>query len=124
MSTTMAEGNQLRQRISPIKNNEANNYPFPTKDQVNKRLHSITERYGKKMAEGRAHRHRTDKYLDTLLANRPISDGEATDHCQKGAPQDGGLPELIVTRTFAVRVTINSGSPLSNQLRPAGSAVT
>jgi len=42
------------------------------------------------------HRHRVDKYLDTLLANQPISDGEATDHCQKGAPQDGGLPELIV----------------------------
>jgi len=43
-----------------------------------------------------SHRHRVDKYLDTLLANQPISDGEATDHCQKGAPQDGGLPELIV----------------------------
>ena len=24
------------------------------------------------------HRHRIDKYLDTLLANQPISDGEAT----------------------------------------------
>ena len=45
-----------------------------------------------------SHRHRIDKYLDTLLANQPISDGEATDHCQKGAPQDGGLPELIVAR--------------------------
>ena len=44
------------------------------------------------------HRHRIDKYLDTLLANQPISDGEATDHCQKVAPQDGGLPELIVPR--------------------------
>ena len=40
------------------------------------------------------HRHRIDKYLDILVANRPISDVEATDHCQKGAPQDGGLPEL------------------------------
>jgi len=45
------------------------------------------------------HRHRRDEYLDTLLANQPISDGEATDHCQKGAPQDGGLPELIVARS-------------------------
>jgi len=43
------------------------------------------------------HRHRIDKYLDTLLANQPISDGEATDRCQKVAPQDGGLPELIVS---------------------------
>jgi len=42
------------------------------------------------------HGHRIDKYLDTLLANQPISDGEATDRCQNGAPQDGGLPELIV----------------------------
>jgi len=33
------------------------------------------------------HRHRTDKYLDTLLANQPISDGEATDRCQKVAPK-------------------------------------
>ena len=40
------------------------------------------------------HRHRIDKYLDT----QPISGGEATDHCQKNAPQDGGLPELIVAR--------------------------
>ena len=28
------------------------------------------------------HRHRIDKYLDTLLANQPISDGEATDRCK------------------------------------------
>jgi len=42
------------------------------------------------------HRHKIDKYLDTLLANQPISDREATDHCQKVAPQDGGLSELIV----------------------------
>ena len=28
------------------------------------------------------HRHRLDKYLDTLLANQPISDGEATDRCK------------------------------------------
>ena len=48
---------------------------------------------------GTHHRHRIDKYLDTLLANQPISDGEATDHCQKDAPQDGGLPELIVARS-------------------------
>ena len=47
----------------------------------------------------RNHRHRIDKYLDTLLANQPISDGEATDHCQKRAPQDGGLHELIVARS-------------------------
>ena len=47
---------------------------------------------------GWCHRHRIDKYLDTLLANLPISDGEATDHCQKGAPQDGGLHELIVAK--------------------------
>jgi len=40
-----------------------------------------------------------DTYLDTLLANQPISDCEATDRCQKGAPQDGGLPELIVARS-------------------------
>jgi len=45
------------------------------------------------------HRHRIDKYLDTLLANQPISDGEATDRCQRRAPQDGGLPELIVARS-------------------------
>jgi len=45
------------------------------------------------------HRHRIDKYLDTFLANQPISDGEATDRCQKVAPQDGGLPELIVARS-------------------------
>ena len=45
------------------------------------------------------HIHRIDKYLDILLANQPISDGEATDRCQKGAPQDGGLPELIVARS-------------------------
>jgi len=45
------------------------------------------------------HRHRIDKYLDTLLANQPISDGEATDHCQKDALQDGSLPELIVARS-------------------------
>jgi len=38
------------------------------------------------------HRHRIDKYLDTLLANQPILDVEATDHCKNGAPQDGGLP--------------------------------
>ena len=41
-----------------------------------------------------SHRHRIDKYLDALLANQPISDREATDHCQKVAPQDGGLSEL------------------------------
>jgi len=46
-----------------------------------------------------SHRHRIDKYLDTLLANQPISDGEATDHCQKGALQDGRLPELIVAQS-------------------------
>ena len=46
-----------------------------------------------------AHRHRINKYLDTLLANQPISDGEASDHCQKGVPQDGRLPELIVARS-------------------------
>ena len=45
------------------------------------------------------HRHRIDKYQDTLLGNQPISDDEATDHCQKGAPQDSGLPELIVARS-------------------------
>ena len=45
-------------------------------------------------------RHRIDEHLDTLLANRPISDGEATDHCQKVTPQDGGLPELIVARSW------------------------
>ena len=50
-------------------------------------------------AVGSDHRHRIDKYLDTLLANQPISDGEATDRCQKAAPQDGGLPELIVARS-------------------------
>jgi len=31
---------------------------------------------------GLQHRHRIDKYLDTLLANQPISDGEATDRCK------------------------------------------
>ena len=31
---------------------------------------------------GTRHRHRIDKYLDTLLANQPISDGEATDRCK------------------------------------------
>ena len=49
-------------------------------------------------------RRRIDKYLDTLLANQPISDGEATDHCQKGAPQDGGLPELIAKCSAAILV--------------------
>ena len=44
-------------------------------------------------------RHRIDKYLDTLLANQPISDGEATDQRQKVTSQDGGLPELIVARS-------------------------
>ena len=59
------------------------------------------------------HRHGIDKYLDTLLADQPISDGEATDHCQKGAPQDGGLPELIV-----------AGSPiLPNQSQRSKSSV-
>ena len=52
-----------------------------------------------KISDGRDHRHRIDKYLDTLLANQPISDGEATDRCQRRAPQDGGLPELIVARS-------------------------
>ena len=33
-----------------------------------------------------------------LLDNQPISDGEATDHCQKVTSQDGGLSELIVAR--------------------------
>jgi len=28
-----------------------------------------------------------------------IADGKATDHYQKGAPQDGRLPELIVARS-------------------------
>jgi len=45
------------------------------------------------------HRYRIDKYLDSLLANQPISDGEATDRCQKVAPQDGELSELIVARS-------------------------
>jgi len=31
---------------------------------------------------GYCHRHRIDKYLDTLLANQPISEGEANDHCK------------------------------------------
>ena len=62
-------------------------------------------RYGdnRKMAVGFAyldtHRHRIDKYLDTLPANQPISDNKATDRCQRRAPQDGGLPELIVARS-------------------------
>jgi len=42
---------------------------------------------------------KVDKYPDTLLASQPISAGEATDHCQKVAPQDGRLPELIVARS-------------------------
>jgi len=46
------------------------------------------------------HRHRIDEHLDTLLANQTISDGEATDHCQKVTPQDGGLAELIVARSW------------------------
>ena len=46
-----------------------------------------------------AHRHRIDKYLDTLLANQPISDSKATDRCQKVATQDGGLPELVVAQS-------------------------
>jgi len=45
------------------------------------------------------HRQRTERYLDSLLTNQPISDNEATDHCQKVTPQDGGLPELIVARS-------------------------
>ena len=43
---------------------------------------------------GANNRHGIDKYLDTLLANQPISDVEATDHCQKGAPQDGDAASL------------------------------
>ena len=46
-----------------------------------------------------SHRHRIDKYLDTLPANQPISDNKATDRCQRKAPQDGGLPELIVAQS-------------------------
>ena len=34
------------------------------------------------VCNGPYHRHRIDKYLDTLLANQPISDGEATDRCK------------------------------------------
>jgi len=49
--------------------------------------------------DGVDYRHRIDEYLDTLLANQPISDGEATDRCQKVTSQDGGLPELIVARS-------------------------
>ena len=45
------------------------------------------------------HRHRIYQYLDTLLANQPVSDGEASDRCQKVAPQDGRLSELIVARS-------------------------
>ena len=62
-------------------------------------------RYGdnRKMAAGFAyldtHRHRIDKYLDTLPANQPISDNKATDRCQRRALQDGGLPELTVARS-------------------------
>ena len=37
---------------------------------------------------GLHHKHRVDKYLDTLLANQSISDGEATNHCQKVRSQD------------------------------------
>ena len=47
----------------------------------------------------RYHRRRIDKWLDTLLANQPISDSEASDHCQKSAPQDGGLLELILVQS-------------------------
>jgi len=47
------------------------------------------------------HRHRIDKYLDALLANQPISDGEATMQSLKmGTLQDGGLPELVVARSY------------------------
>jgi len=53
---------------------------------------------------------RIDKYLDTLLANQSISDGEATDHCQKGALQDGGLPELIVARSCITREFVGFGT--------------
>ena len=60
---------------------------------------NTTEHLRRKVAGVHTHRHRTDKYLDTLIANQPISDGEATNHCQKGAPQDGRLPELIVARS-------------------------
>ena len=38
--------------------------------------------------------------MSRYLTSQPnISDGEATDLCQKGAPQDGGLPELIVAQS-------------------------
>ena len=45
------------------------------------------------------HTHRTYKYLDTLLANQNSSEGEATDHWQKGSAQDGGLPELLLAQS-------------------------
>ena len=49
--------------------------------------------------EGNDHRHRIDKYVDTLLSNQPISDSEATNHCQKVTSQDGRLPQLIVAQS-------------------------
>jgi len=57
------------------------------------------------------HRHRVDKYLDTLLANQPISGGEATDHCQK----------VCAARWRTARV--NSSPILPNQSQQSSFAV-
>jgi len=72
---------------------------------------------------GPGHRHRIDKYLDTLLANQPISDGEAIDHCQKGAPQDGRLPDLTVARSCLTNHS-EAASEITNDVIDVSSAVT
>ena len=37
--------------------------------------------------------------VDTLLANQPVSDGEATNQYQMDTSQDGRLPVLIVAQS-------------------------
>jgi len=47
------------------------------------------------------HRHRIDKYPVSryLTCQSNILEGEATNHCQKGTSQDGGLPELLLAQS-------------------------
>ena len=42
------------------------------------------------------HRHRIDKYLDTLLANQTARKVKPPTIAKKGSAQDGGLPELLL----------------------------
>ena len=73
------------------------------------------------------HRHRIDKYLDTLLANQPILDGEATDHCKKVTSQDGWTARV---NSSPIRLTNHwlrrsrTWSEITNDVIDVSSAVT